>query len=58
MFESTRPPDWISPAEVARRLGKHPRTVLAWLRQGKLEVMRVNRKTIYVRWPLVWLVQA
>ena len=33
----TTPPEWLTPAEAAQYLKVKPRTVLLWVRQGKLK---------------------
>lgn len=46
---TSAPEGFIDKAEVARRLGKTPRTVEAWTKKGYLPVCKVGRSCLY-RW--------
>lgn len=43
----------LSPAEVARRLGRHPQTVWNWIREGLVEVVKQPGESIRVRQSVV-----
>lgn len=41
------PEAFIDKAEVARRLGKTPRTVESWVKKGQLPCVKINRSVLF-----------